>query len=683
MGLGTGQPMPGGGTGMPTGGPTGTGGTMGSYGNQSVDQWDQAFIAAGNKYGVDPTLLKAMMEIESGGNGNLPLNQCRSDGSCGPMQVKPGIWGNVGSVPEQIEQAAKILGDGVSSGQYPNAEAALFGIYFPTDDVMNGTTQGGYAERVHQLQAQMGSFNPGTGQPATGPGMLPGGPTNNIYTTPGLNGLTGAMGFTNTGGKVAAPSIPTGTIQTTQWGNGESWDTLGQYDATIQAEAAKHNIDPGYIYASMAIESGGRDVCNPDGYHCHVLQMDPANSADAQRLGYDISTNEGQIGYLAAIAEGTAGIGVGNTPEERIMSVYPGAGGSAQHVADYDRDWNSIVQQYHAAGGGAAPLPTSGPLNTQPQIDSSGTKPIYTPIGTQPDQHTETAEGKPGAPPILVDQSGQVVPDSRGGGVIAGPGGVNPGTLVFDDAAANITMTSAHQSGYPNTQRPVVEDDANSSYLNGLYDGAASNYLYGNAESGTAVKYGFKDWNDATYFDTSCQCQRGLYYNYWDWNEHAHTGMDIGTPAFTPYNALSSGTVVCDGNYGSGFDSTGCGAYNDVMHGGTGNITTLHSDFGDCSAGSGSTGCAAIIYGHSNKFADTVPLGEDGYTHLGSVIGAGNPLGISGGENADHIHLEVQLPLNGLDNPWVIVDPEAYYNNVYCHPADHQQWDFCPYGKGA
>src|SRR5690606_14477357 len=97
---------------------TGGGGTLGSYGNASIDQWDSAFIAAGNKYGVDPTLLKAMMEIESGGDGNLPLDWCRSDGSCGPMQVKPGIWGSVSSVPEQIEQAAKILADGVASGQY-------------------------------------------------------------------------------------------------------------------------------------------------------------------------------------------------------------------------------------------------------------------------------------------------------------------------------------------------------------------------------------------------------------------------------------------------------------------------------------------------------------------------------------------------------------------------------------
>lgn len=170
-GPGTGMPTTG--TAVPPGGPTtgGTGGTLGSYGNQSIDQWDQAFIAAGNKYNVDPTLLKAMMEIESGGDGNYPLEKCRSDGSCGPMQVKPDIWGYVGSVPEQIEQAAKILGDAVSSGQYPNAEAALFGIYFPTDDVMNGTTQGMYADKVHQLQAQMGPYQPagpGTGQPTTG-----------------------------------------------------------------------------------------------------------------------------------------------------------------------------------------------------------------------------------------------------------------------------------------------------------------------------------------------------------------------------------------------------------------------------------------------------------------------------------------------------------------------------------
>lgn len=150
----------------------GSGGTLGSYGNQTIDQWDQAFIAAGSKYGVDPTLLKAMMDIESGGNGNLSLDQCRDDGtgqvSCGPMQIKPGIWGSVGSVPEQIDQAAKILADGVASGKYATHKDALFGIYFPGDDP-NGTTQGSYGARVNELQAQMGPYSP-SAVPQASPG---------------------------------------------------------------------------------------------------------------------------------------------------------------------------------------------------------------------------------------------------------------------------------------------------------------------------------------------------------------------------------------------------------------------------------------------------------------------------------------------------------------------------------
>lgn len=162
-------------------------GKLGSYGNQTIDQWDDAFIAAGTKYGVDPTLLKAMMEIESGGNGNLSLDDCRyNDGtgipSCGPMQIKPDIWGRVASVPEQIEQAAKILADGVNSGQYATHRDALFGIYFPGNDP-NGTTQGSYGARVDELQRQMGPYTPG------GPGT--GGTPSTIPPTQGGPGTGG------------------------------------------------------------------------------------------------------------------------------------------------------------------------------------------------------------------------------------------------------------------------------------------------------------------------------------------------------------------------------------------------------------------------------------------------------------------------------------------------------------
>src|SRR4051794_38278681 len=74
--------------------------TLGSYGNASIDQWDSAFIAASEsvvrKKGirVDPRFMKAIMDVESGGNGDYPASRCRpSDGTdnvpaCGPMQIK-------------------------------------------------------------------------------------------------------------------------------------------------------------------------------------------------------------------------------------------------------------------------------------------------------------------------------------------------------------------------------------------------------------------------------------------------------------------------------------------------------------------------------------------------------------------------------------------------------------------
>lgn len=173
-----GGPAPGnpGGPGNPTG-PGTSDGTLGSYGNQSVDQWDSAFVSAGNNHGVDPRVLKAMMEIESGGNGNMSLDQCRDDGygdggSCGPMQIKPNIWGQSSSVEDQIDKAAKILGD--YKAQHPGAtdKDALMAVYFPSDDP-NGTTQGSYGAKVDQLVGQMGDIQPGrqvtpAGDPSVG-----------------------------------------------------------------------------------------------------------------------------------------------------------------------------------------------------------------------------------------------------------------------------------------------------------------------------------------------------------------------------------------------------------------------------------------------------------------------------------------------------------------------------------
>jgi murein DD-endopeptidase MepM/ murein hydrolase activator NlpD len=144
---------------------------LGSFGNASIDQWDAAFVAAvaavkaKKGVAVDPLVMKAMMDVESGGNGNYPPNQCRSDGSCGPMQIKPQyhIWRcpecDFRTVPGQIELATHIIGDTMKA-QGVDEYGAITAVYFPTDDAINGTTQAQYVDHVKDLVAKMGGTTP-------------------------------------------------------------------------------------------------------------------------------------------------------------------------------------------------------------------------------------------------------------------------------------------------------------------------------------------------------------------------------------------------------------------------------------------------------------------------------------------------------------------------------------------
>lgn len=150
-------------------GPTGPAPTMelGSYGNASIDQWDQAFIRASDavlqKRGVrvDPRFVKAMMEIESGGDGFYPASRCRpSDGTdnvpaCGPMQIKHAYHKHrcpecdFTTVPGQIELATHIIGMPMKEYGWDEYRSFL-SVYFPTDDI-NGTTQQAYVQRLRSL----------------------------------------------------------------------------------------------------------------------------------------------------------------------------------------------------------------------------------------------------------------------------------------------------------------------------------------------------------------------------------------------------------------------------------------------------------------------------------------------------------------------------------------------------
>jgi murein DD-endopeptidase MepM/ murein hydrolase activator NlpD len=156
--------------------PTTTPSTLGSYGNASIDQWDSAFIAGSEAVRrqkgitVDPRFIKAMMEVESGGNGHYPASRCRgADGydsvpACGPMQIKQQYHQyrcptcDFRTVPGQIELATHIIGDTMKARGKDEYDA-LLSVYFPGADT-NGTTQQAYVNKVKSLIHAMRSDKP-------------------------------------------------------------------------------------------------------------------------------------------------------------------------------------------------------------------------------------------------------------------------------------------------------------------------------------------------------------------------------------------------------------------------------------------------------------------------------------------------------------------------------------------
>lgn len=119
---------------------------------------------------VDPRFMKAIMDVESGGDGTYPASRCRpSDGfdnvpACGPMQIKQTYHQqrcpecDFSTVPGQIELATHIIGDTMKARGRDEYDALLT-TYFPGGDI-NGTTQKAYVDRVRALVAQMQGTTP-------------------------------------------------------------------------------------------------------------------------------------------------------------------------------------------------------------------------------------------------------------------------------------------------------------------------------------------------------------------------------------------------------------------------------------------------------------------------------------------------------------------------------------------
>lgn len=120
--------------------------------------YDNIFDAAGRQFNVDPALLKAQMNVESGGN----TNAVSSAGAQGPMQIMPATQQALGVTnpndPTQaIYGAAKLMAENLD--RYGNVADAVKAYHGGTDQSAWGPKTRAYAQKV---QAQYGA------QPAQG-----------------------------------------------------------------------------------------------------------------------------------------------------------------------------------------------------------------------------------------------------------------------------------------------------------------------------------------------------------------------------------------------------------------------------------------------------------------------------------------------------------------------------------
>lgn len=119
-------------------------------------------------------------------------------------------------------------------------------------------------------------------------------------------------------------------------------------------------------------------------------------------------------------------------------------------------------------------------------------------------------------------------------------------------------------------------------------------------------------------------------------NGSEHTGIDVGVQLNSKLYAPVGGTVTCAGtNNGPGANGGGCSAFADTIGQGNGRIE-VQLDNG-----------AVIILGHTSV----------GYAQPGQHVNAGDLLGLSGGMNGAHVHIEARVPDPSMPSGYRIVDP--------------------------
>jgi murein DD-endopeptidase MepM/ murein hydrolase activator NlpD len=243
---------------------TTTGGASGGLSPNGATPYDQAFIDAaremGARYGVqlDPAVLKAMANIESGGTFGMPVRATDDWGggaSVGMMQIKPEYWGglaqqigaDIWDPVGNIRTGAAIMAQAMAQNG-GSWERAIATVYHPGSDSQSGYSPDSYIAQVNQLRAQYGTglalgsiggalsggstWSGGVGSGWTGIFGPAGTPISYEFDAPTVNGdmynyasASGMSGWSHPGIDVSVPrntplySPGSGTVSCVGWGD--------------------------------------------------------------------------------------------------------------------------------------------------------------------------------------------------------------------------------------------------------------------------------------------------------------------------------------------------------------------------------------------------------------------------------------------------------------------------------
>lgn len=115
---------------------------------------------------------------------------------------------------------------------------------------------------------------------------------------------------------------PEGTIPKGKIGGGGPWSLVNRFDPVFVQEGTKHGVDPVMLKSMMIVETGGKNVSDPFGAS-GVMQIKAGIwGARAKAAGYDLATDNGQIGMAAAMLGGSIPGVRGTTPMERFLYTY-------------------------------------------------------------------------------------------------------------------------------------------------------------------------------------------------------------------------------------------------------------------------------------------------------------------------------------------------------------------------